>query len=139
MKVYILSILFFLSFQMKLIGQNSNTNKTISKQDSIKESVTFEKQPLMIFDDKIIESSKELNAINPNTIQELTVFKEDLNKFVNQYGEKAKNGVVFIYSKKYIANRWFNQFASFNKRFQKIIKQKDYNYTDFKILLNFIF
>jgi hypothetical protein len=131
MKFFTSILLVLLSFQMELNGQNSTINDTISKEESIEESVTFEKQPLMIFDDKIIESSKELNEIDPNTIQELTVYKEDLNKFVKQYGEKAENGIIFIYSKRYIAHRWFVKFASFNKKFQKSITNKDY-----KVLLN---
>jgi hypothetical protein len=129
-------LLVLLSFQIELNGQNSTISDTISKEESIEESVTFEKQPLMIFDDKIIESSKELNEIDPNTIQELTVYKVDLDKFVKQYGEKAENGIIFIYSKHYIAHKWFINFASFSKRFQKSITNKDYNYLDFKVLLN---
>lgn len=135
MKLFTITLLIFFSLiNSELMSQNST--KTISQQDSIKESVTFEKQPLMIFDDKIIKSKKELNSINPNIIQELTVYKNDLDKFVNEYGAKAKNGVVFIYSKHYIANRWFNKFAVFNKRLQKRILEKKINYTDYKIYLN---
>ena len=134
MKSLLLVLLFLCIIPAKLFGQSPSSN--ISREDSIRENVKFEKQPLMIFDDKKIESSKELNAIDPNTIQELTVYKEDLAKFVNQYGKIAENGIIFIYSKRYIANRWFNKFAAFNKRFQKRITSKAYNYTDFKIFLN---
>lgn len=136
MKLFVLTLLFVLSLQNELISQNSNSNDTISEQDSISENIRFEKQPLMIFDDKIIESSKELNAIDPNTIQELTVYKDDLDEFVNKYGKKAKNGIIFIYSKRYIANRWFQKFASFNKKFQKRIATTDFIYTDFEVFFN---
>ncbi|MEN3322901.1 hypothetical protein VP395_04125 [Mariniflexile soesokkakense] len=135
----LLILLLLISFNIyitKSFGQNIPDNDSISKQESIKESVRFENQPLMIFDDKIIKSSKELNSIDPNTIQELTVYKTDLDEFISKYGEKAKNGIIFICSKHYVANRWFNELSVYSKKLKSLILKNNIEYTNFKIYLN---
>ena len=55
------------------------------------------KDPLIIFDGKEI-SKKELDSIDPNTIESMSVLKNE--NAVAQYGEKAKNGVIIIQSKR---------------------------------------
>ncbi len=54
-------------------------------------------QPLMIVDGKEMED-RSLEDIDPDTIETVNVYKGD--KAIEKYGEKAKNGVVVIKTKK---------------------------------------
>jgi TonB-dependent Receptor Plug Domain len=63
--------------------------------------------PLLVIDGKIMESkssedyNKNLNSIDPNDIASIDVVKGKSAE--TQYGEKGKDGVVVITSKKYKA------------------------------------
>ena len=48
-------------------------------------------RPLFILDEKEI-SYEEMEKIDPNTIKSINVFK--IEKAIEKYGEKGKNGVV---------------------------------------------
>ncbi|MBX2945750.1 MAG: TonB-dependent receptor plug domain-containing protein [Cyclobacteriaceae bacterium] len=54
-------------------------------------------QPLFVLDGKIIQQ-KEVEKINPQSIESIEVLKGE--KATNQFGDKGKNGVVVITSKK---------------------------------------
>ncbi|RYF75064.1 MAG: hypothetical protein EOO39_07535, partial [Cytophagaceae bacterium] len=71
----------------------SNTNPT-NWQTRIRFG---EKEPLIILDGKEI-SQEEMKAIDTNTIQSINVLK-DISAF-STYGEKGRNGVVQITTKK---------------------------------------
>ncbi len=53
-------------------------------------------KPLIILDGK--EYLKDINEINPESIESISVLKDE--KATSQYGEKGKNGVILITSKK---------------------------------------
>ncbi len=58
----------------------------------------FEKNPpLLVVDNKII-SHKNLNKISPNSIKDITILKGE--KALKIYGDKGKNGVIIVTSKK---------------------------------------
>ena len=56
-----------------------------------------DEQPLMIVDGKEVEGGS-LEDINPDDIETVNVYKGD--KAIEKYGEKAKDGVVVIKTKK---------------------------------------
>ncbi len=56
-----------------------------------------ERQPLFILDDKEI-TAEEMKNIDVNSIQSLSVFKDE--SAIKKYGEKGKNGVIVIKLKK---------------------------------------
>lgn len=55
-------------------------------------------KPLMIIDGKEVEDETTMNDIDPNHIKSVEVLKGDAA--VKKYGEKAKNGVILITTKK---------------------------------------
>jgi len=54
-------------------------------------------QPLYVLDEKVIQKS-EADKLDPNTIAEVNVLKD--KQATDKYGEKGKNGVVEIKTKK---------------------------------------
>jgi hypothetical protein len=99
--------------------------------------VKFDQKPLFIFDDKILVSDEELQSIDPSVVQELVVIKENsLENYIIRYGSDAKNGVVLIYSKDYVAMRWYKTFSNYNKKLKKIISNNDFQYLDYSVYLN---
>ena len=75
---------------------------TVSQNDTIKiaNSVSYRilrgSSPLFVIDGK--ESASSLNEVNPNQIDNITILKDA--SAVNVYGEKGKNGVIIISTKK---------------------------------------
>lgn len=84
--------------EVRVIGYGMKTNGNSFKGDSItirttgKESGT---QPLFILDGKEINT---INNISPDRIESISVLKNESSTIL--YGEKGKNGVVIITSKK---------------------------------------
>jgi TonB family protein len=75
-----------------------NADAGISKQKiGIIDSRDAKEQPLYFLDGALIDKSK-MDAINPEDIQSISVLKE--KGATDKYGEKGKNGVVLITSKK---------------------------------------
>ena len=68
----------------------------VNKKEELRLSEVAGKEPLLILDGKAYYG--ELNAIDPNTIESMYVLKGEKAK--EKYGEKAKNGVVEIITKK---------------------------------------
>jgi TonB family protein len=68
----------------------------VNKKEELRLSEVAGKEPLLILDGKVYYG--ELNAIDPNTIESMFVLKGEKAK--EKYGEKAKNGVVEIITKK---------------------------------------
>lgn len=64
------------------------------------DTVTIE--PLVVVDGEIVPY-EQLNDIDPNTIENITVLKDE--KAVKKYGERAKNGVIEIKIKKSSAKK----------------------------------
>ena len=68
------------------------------KEDSLVVRLSdLEKSPLIFIDGKE-EPYSTINHIDPNTIKSIDVLKDE--SAINLYGEKAKNGVILITSKK---------------------------------------
>ncbi|MEA5256335.1 M56 family metallopeptidase [Arcicella aquatica] len=65
--------------------------------DNVQGGLKNKPQPLYILDGTEIPSFK-LEKIDPNTIEKIDVYKDE--KAIVRYGEKAKNGVIVITSKK---------------------------------------
>lgn len=55
------------------------------------------KKPLFVIDGKIVDQ-KKMDKLNPNKIESVTVLKGD--SAIEKYGDKGKNGVVIIKTKK---------------------------------------
>ena len=72
--------------------------KIIIVGDKDKQDVTFakEKKPLILVDGK--EYAGDINAIDPNTIEQIDVWKDPLK--TAPYGKKGKFGVILITTKK---------------------------------------
>ena len=60
--------------------------------------ISTSENPLVIIDGKEAEAGKGLDDLDPNKIDKMEVLKGE--KAVEKYGEKAKNGVVLITTKK---------------------------------------
>ncbi|UYW02406.1 hypothetical protein K5I29_05790 [Flavobacterium agricola] len=78
------------SIQTKIIAQDK-TPRIVTNNVNLE----FE-QPLYIIDNVVTENS--LSNIAPNTIEYITVLKGE--EAITKYGEKGKNGVVLITTKK---------------------------------------
>ena len=81
-----------------------NTTQKASK-DSVKRVVELpsnQPKPLFILDDVELPGS-DLGAVKPEDIESIHVIK--LAKELEPYGEKGKNGVVIITTKKYKAKK----------------------------------
>lgn len=77
---------------------DSLTQQGISlKANSVTINTNSEKSPLVFLDGIIIDKAK-MDAINPNDIESITVSKD--KSAVEKYGDKGKNGVILITSKK---------------------------------------
>lgn len=76
-------------------------NATIPEKESVKvvmRGIDSIKNRLLIFIDEKKVTGEELNKLNPNDIESITVLKD--KSAVNLYGEEGKNGVVIIKLKK---------------------------------------
>ncbi|SJZ50411.1 Signal transducer regulating beta-lactamase production, contains metallopeptidase domain [Chitinophaga eiseniae] len=61
-------------------------------------------QPLYLLNDRVITQA-EMNSLNPNDIESVNVFKGSgiTDDVLTQYGEKARNGIVAIYTRTWVA------------------------------------
>ena len=97
-----------------ILEEKSGNNVWISNDDMKKEediiiiqhayddenmsiSTSSGKDPLYIIDDKEVSKDK-LATIKPNNIESVTVLKDE--SAIEKYGDKAKNGVIIIKTKK---------------------------------------
>jgi TonB-dependent SusC/RagA subfamily outer membrane receptor len=99
-----LLILVFASLGLSAFSQNEPSKIKLFQPTEQKKAVINESnQPLMILDGKILEGQNDsnLNRIDPNDIASVDVIKD--KNAVAAYGEKGKNGVIVITSKKYKA------------------------------------
>jgi TonB-dependent SusC/RagA subfamily outer membrane receptor len=100
----ILFVLVFASLGLSAFSQNEPSKIKIIQPSAQEKSVgTESNQPLMILDGKILEGQNDSNLkkIDLNDIASVDVIKD--KNAVAAYGEKGKNGVVVITSKKYKA------------------------------------
>lgn len=75
----------------------AQANQIFLTLDNVQGGLKNKPQPLYILDGTEIPSFK-LEKIDPNTIEKIDVYKDE--KAILRYGEKAKNGVIVITSKK---------------------------------------
>ena len=116
----------------------SQTNDTLLIQEKSAPSQN-QKDPLFIFDNTVIKRDI-LTDIDPMLIQEIEVIKnkDTCEKFVEAYGEDARNGVIIIKTKKYLAIQWITIFNRFCKsdRLDRLLAKPDFDYEKFSIYLN---
>lgn len=87
-------------FFILLIVQVTNLIGQIQSSDTINKKDDSLSGPLMIYDGIVINSDEELYKIDVDEIYSVEVIKSDLDKYIEKYGDRAKNGVTFITSKK---------------------------------------
>jgi TonB-dependent Receptor Plug Domain len=102
----VLFVLVFASLGLSAFSQNEPAKIKLVQPATPKNMVIEAKpNPLLVIDGKIMESkssedyNKNLNSIDPNDIASMDVVKGKSAE--TQYGEKGKDGVVVITSKKY--------------------------------------
>ncbi len=75
---------------------------TIKEPSQLDVKSTNDKQPLLVIDG-VISRDKKIDDIDPNTIQSMSVWKDE--KAIEKYGEKGRDGVIeFILKKDQNAN-----------------------------------
>ncbi|NGM72685.1 TonB-dependent receptor plug domain-containing protein [Sphingobacterium sp. SGL-16] len=57
-----------------------------------------EERPLFVIDDKAQNLDFDINSLNPNDIESVSVFKG--SSYIAEFGDNAKNGVIKIVTKK---------------------------------------
>jgi TonB-dependent SusC/RagA subfamily outer membrane receptor len=97
--IYTFALLAFVSSASFAQETKSEGTIKIINQDA---GSTKQATPLYILDD-VEMPGNDLGAIKPEEIDSVTVLKEA--KAVEPYGEKGKNGVVIITTKKYKAKK----------------------------------
>jgi len=83
-------------FTSKEIEVNKGNDITIKEPQSINIKSKDGKQPLLFIDGNVT-TGKRLEDIDPNTIQSMSVWKDE--KAIEKYGAQGKNGVVEITTK----------------------------------------
>ena len=97
---FLMGLMVVLGFAMKpvTVTQHPHQNYDTSLQDSTKSTSKADKNaPLCVLEGKVISKS-ELDKINPDTIESISVLKG--KNAVNAYGKAGKNGVIQITLKK---------------------------------------
>lgn len=97
---FLMGLMVVLGFAMKpvTVTQHRYQNYDTSLQDSIKSSPKADKNtPLYILEGKVISKS-ELDKINPDAIESISVLKG--KDALKAYGKAGKNGVIQITLKK---------------------------------------
>lgn len=96
--IYTFALVLFvstLSFAQEVKKEEKETIKVNPANKSVA-------QPLYVLDDVEMPGS-DLGAVKPEDIEKIDVLKD--SKAVEKYGEKGKNGVVIITTKKYKAKK----------------------------------
>jgi hypothetical protein len=97
---FLMGLMVVLGFAMKpvTVTQHQHQNYDTSLQDSTKSTPKADKNtPLCVLEGKVISKS-ELDKINPDAIESISVLKG--KNAVNAYGKAGKNGVIQITLKK---------------------------------------
>ena len=97
---FLMGLMVVLGFAMKpiIVTQHQHQNYDTSLQDSTKSTSKADKNaPLCVLEGKVISKS-ELDKINPDAIESISVLKG--KNAVNAYGKAGKNGVIQITLKK---------------------------------------
>ena len=97
---FLMGLMVVLGFAMKpiIVTQHPHQNYDTSLQDSTKSTSKADKNaPLCVLEGKVISKS-ELDKINPDAIESISVLKG--KNAVNAYGKAGKNGVIQITLKK---------------------------------------
>ncbi len=101
MKRYTLFFAILMLGSLTCFAQNAKTN---AASDTAKKSVTVvhKGQPLYILDDVELPGS-DIGAVKPEEIESIRYLNQQ--KEIEPYGEKGRNGVVIITTKKYKAKK----------------------------------
>lgn len=133
MKTKTFALLIFSLLTINLRAQESVVPKYF---EIAKKTLNSNFEPLLFFDDIKIQNVNQIGKIDTSNIQEIKVIKDDLDSLIKLYGPEARNGLIFIYSKEFIAKKWFKDFAHKNKAIEIIIEDSSFNYKDYIIFLN---
>ena len=107
-------------------GSKSNPITSAKYQD--------QEKPMYVIDEKEVEKDFDINSIKPEEIASMHVLKGE--NAINKYGEKAKNGVIEIITKKsFLENspKIFVIKSSFSDAQLDAIKESAKQQTDFKL------
>lgn len=88
-------------FTAKEIEAKNEENVIIKEPQTLNIKSKDGKQPLLVIDG-VISKDKKLEDIDPNTIQSMSVWKDE--KAIEKYGEKGKDGVIEIATKSALQN-----------------------------------
>lgn len=81
-----------------ITSNNSDVRTDQSKTKTITHRIVTDKKPLIVLDGKEMESSFDMESIDPDNIKSVNVLKGE--KATEKYGKKGKDGVVEITTKK---------------------------------------
>ena len=121
-KTFALLIISFLTINLR--AQESTVPRYFERAQR---SLNSGFEPLVFFDDNKIQSIELIGKIDTSNIQEIKVVKKDLDSYIKLYGPETRNGLIFIYSKTFIAKKWYKDFAFINKTINKIIEDPWFN------------
>ncbi len=85
-------------------GKNGVVEITLKKEQPVLQEIVVEGRqikPLYVINDKVQDDDVIFKSLNPDAIERINVLKD--TTAVAKYGEKGKNGVVEIFTKKNIA------------------------------------
>jgi hypothetical protein len=84
-----------------VVTSDGNNTKTVavSNNNGLSINTSKDTNPLILLNDKEI-SHADLTKIDPNTIEALNVTKANDDSMIKKYGEKAKDGVIMVTTKK---------------------------------------
>lgn len=133
MKINTFALLAILIFANTLSAQESVTPKYFERAQR---TLNSKFEPLLFFDDIKIQNLNQIGKVDSSNIQEIRVIKENLDSLIKLYGPEARNGLIFIYTKGFVAKKWYRVFTSKNEDISKIIEDSNFNYQDYKIYLN---
>lgn len=95
------------------------------------------KQPLVLLDGEKYSDPEFMHSIDPSSIYSLEVLKgHDVQSYVDKYGDLAKNGVISVTTKGFVAKQWYNRFAKYQPTIKIICKREDFDYNSYRVFLN---
>ena len=115
------SMLFMSLFLFGLVSARAQSYGKTSLIDTIEGPGRVKKtihQPLYLVD-SIVVTPAELNAINPNDIAAIDVYKD--SSAFRLAGERGKNGLIYIETKKFARKKYWSFFISRSDAYSKLI------------------
>lgn len=102
----------------------------------VKRPLTNKYEPLLFFNDTIIRNVNQIGKLDKSNIHKIIVVKNNLDSLTKIYGTEAQNGLIFIYSKEFVAKKWLKEFSLKNNAISKIVEDTTFSYKDYLVYLN---